>query len=74
MSPLNTRQLFIVINDPVLFWGKNPVIHQRSKYIEINKGSILLESIETEKNVANVFMKPMTRIKLNPFRKIIVGN
>ena len=59
------------------------LIHQRSKHIdlkfqfirdEINKGSIVLESIETEKNVANVFMKPMTGIKLNTFRKIIEGN
>ena len=41
---------------------------------EINKGSILLEFIEIEKNVADVFMKPMIGIKLNTFRKIIVGN
>ena len=46
---------------------KNPV-HQRLKYIdikfqfihdEINKGSILLEYIETEKNVSDMFTKPM---------------
>ena len=41
---------------------------------EINKGSILLAYIETKKNVSNVFMKPMTGIKLNTFRKFIVGN
>ena len=60
---------------------KNPIVHQRSKHVdikfyficdEINKGSILLEFIETEENVADVFTKPMTRIKLNTFRKIIV--
>ena len=39
-----------------------------------NKGSILLEYIETEKNVADVFTKAMTGIKLNTLRKIIVGN
>ena len=40
---------------------------------EINKGSILLESIETKKNVVDMFTKPMTRTKLNTFRKIIEG-
>ena len=63
-----------------MFWKKNLVVRQRSKHIdlkfqficdEMNKGSILLE---TEKNVADVFTKPMTGIRLNTFRKIIVGN
>ena len=39
----------------------------------INKGSILLEYIETEKNVPDMFTKPMTRMKLNTFTKVIVG-
>ena len=38
------------------------------------KGFILLEYIETKKNVADMFTKPMTRIKLNTFRKVIVDN
>ena len=51
---------------------KKTVVHQRLKHIdiefqficdEINKGSILLEYIETEKNVDNVLTKPMTGIK-----------
>ena len=63
--------------------AKNPVVYQRSKHIDIKfqfirderiKGLILLESIETEKNVADVFMKPMTGIQLKTFRKIIVDN
>ena len=41
---------------------------------EINKESILLEYIETEKNVADMFTKPMIGIKLNAFGKIIVSN
>ena len=66
-----------------IVFAKNPVIHQRSKHTDIkfpficddiNRGSILLEYIETEKNVADMFPKPMTGIKLNTFRKIIVGN
>ena len=59
-------------NQSRIVLAKNPVIHQRLKHIdikfqficdEINKGSILLEYIETEKNVADVFTKPITRIK-----------
>ena len=62
---------------------KNLVIHQSLKHIdikfqfirdEINKVSILLEYIETKKNVVDVFTKPTIGIKLNTFRKIIVGN
>ena len=61
--------------------AKIPVVHQRSKYIdikfqficdEINKRLILLEYIETEKNVADVSIKLMIGIKLNTFRKILV--
>ena len=70
-------------NQSSIVLAKNPVVHQRSKHIYINfqfildeiyKGSIILECIETEKNVANMFTKPMTGIKLNIFRKIIVGD
>ena len=55
-------------NQSNIVLAKNPVVHQRSKHTdikfqficdEINKGSILLEYIETEKNVANKFTKPM---------------
>ena len=63
--------------------AKNPVLHQRSKRIdikfqficdEINERLIILEYIETEKNVADVFTKPMSGIKLNTLRKIIEGH
>ena len=66
-----------------MFWKKKTVIYQRLKHInikfqfihdEINKRSILLEYIETKKNVADMFMKPMAGIELNTFRKIIAGN
>ena len=63
---------------------KKPVIHQKSKLIdikfqyicdEINKVSFFfLEYLETEKNVADIFMEPMARIKLNTFRKVLVDN
>ena len=76
--PKKTSQLFIVIISQYCFGKKKTVIHQWSKYIDIEFqficGSILLEHIETEKTVDDVFMKPMTGIKLNTFRKIIVDN
>ena len=40
---------------------------------EINKRFILLEYIE-EKNVADMFTKLMTGIRLNTFRKIVIDN
>ena len=40
---------------------------------EINEGFILLKHIDTEKNVADLSIKPMTRLKLNTFRKVILG-
>ena len=70
-------------NQSRIVLAKSPVIHQRSKHIdikfqfihdEINQRSILLKYMETEKNVADVFTKPMIRIRLNTFRKVIVGN
>ena len=69
-------------NPSSIFWQKKQsFIKDQNIFIkfhficdEINKGSILLEYIEAEKNVANMFTKPITEIKLNTFRKIIVGN
>ena len=70
-------------NQSSIVLAKKIVVHQRSKQIdikfqfisdEINKGLMLLEYTETEKNGADVFMKPMTGIELNTFRKIIAGN
>ena len=70
-------------NQSSIVLSKNPVVHQRSKHIdikfqfirdEIDKGLILLEYIETEKKVTDVLTKQMTGIKLNTFRKIIVCN
>ena len=65
-------------NQTSIALAKKTVIHQRLKHIDIkfqfihdemNKGSILLEYIETEKNVVDIFMKPMTRIKSNTLSK-----
>ena len=80
-----------VVNNPVTIYcdnqssillAKNPIIHQRSKHIdikyqfirdEIKKGSILLKYIESEKNIADLFTKPWNKIKLNTFQKEIMG-
>ena len=63
--------------------AKSPVNHQRSKHIdikyhfirsEINSGIISLEYTPTDMNVADIFTKPMTKVKLDKFSKIIFGN
>ena len=53
-------------NQPSILLAKNPLIHQRSKHIdikyqfirdEIKKKPIQLQYIESERNVADIFTK-----------------
>ena len=65
-------------NQSSIVLTKNPVVHQRSKnsvYTWWNKLRVHSFRIhETEKNVADVITRPMTGIKLNTFRKIVVDS
>lgn len=63
-----------VDNQGAISLGNNPVHHQRSKHIdvkyhfirlEIQNKSIELKYIPTSENVADVFTKPMSKVKLN---------
>ena len=58
---------------------KNPVQHQRSKHIdikyhfvrtEVQKGTVQLKYIQSENNVADVFIKPVSGVRLNKFSKL----
>jgi hypothetical protein len=60
-------------NQGALALAKNPVQHQRSKHIdiryhfirdEVQKGTIQLIYVPSEQNVADIFTKPATRVKL----------
>jgi len=63
-----------VDNQSAIALATNPVSHKRSKHIDIKyhfvrqevlNGSVVLEYVETEKNVADVFTKPVSRYKMN---------
>ncbi len=62
--------------------AKNPVHHQRSKHIdikyhfirsEIQEGQVNLEYIPSEENVADVFTKPASKVKLDSFGGTMLG-
>ena len=61
---------------------KNPIISNRSKHIDIkhhfirekfNTNFINLCYVNTDDNVADIFTKPVTKHKLNHFRKMLFG-
>ena len=63
-------------NQGAIALAKNPVHHQRSKHIdiryhyvrsEVQSGTIGLEYVPTEYNIADVFTKPVSRARLNSF-------
>ena len=75
--------LIHVDNQGTINLAKNPVNHQRSKHIdikyhfirsEIQSGTVKLEYVPTEDNVADIFTKPDTRAKLEKFKPFIMGN
>ena len=56
-------------NTSAIDLSKNPVLHSRSKHIDIrhhflrdhvNKGDIKISHIETENNIADIFTKPLS--------------
>ena len=70
-------------NQASIVLAQNTVINQRSKHIdikyhfiknEVKKESIVLKYISSEQNIADVFTKPATRIKLNRFLPNLLGN
>ena len=76
------KSLIMIDNQGAMNLAKNPVQHQRSKHIdikyhfirsEIQEGRISLEYIPTEENVADVFTKPVSRVKLESFRGTMLG-
>ena len=62
--------------------AKNPMYHKRSKHIdvkyhfirgEVRTGSIVLAYIPTDENVADIFTKPVSKVKLDKFGPFISG-
>ena len=75
--------LINVDNQGAINLAKNPVNHQRSKHIdikyhfirsEIQNENVKLQYVRTDNNVADIFTKPTTRVKLEKFKNFISGS
>ena len=64
-------------NTSAINLSKNPVQHSRTKYIEIRhhflrdhvqKGNIVLEFVNTDKQLADIFTKPLSEDRYNFIR------
>lgn len=75
--------LINVDNQGAINLAKNPVNHQRSKHIdikyhfirsEVQSGNVKLQYIPTDNNVADIFTKPATKVKLERFKNFLMGS
>ena len=71
-----------VDNQSAINLAKNPMYHKRTKHIqvkyhfirdEVRSGKVELLYIPTEDNVADIFTKPVTKLKLDRFKTDISG-
>ena len=76
------RVVINVDNQGAINLAKNPMYHKRSKHIqvryhfirdEIRSGKIELQYVPTEDNVADIFTKPVTKLKLERFKTFKSG-
>ena len=65
-------------NQSCVKFSENPVFHDRSKHIDmkyhyirdiIQKGFVKLQYISIDEQVADIFTKPLTRVKFAYFRE-----
>ena len=70
----------MVDNQPAIALVKNPVLHDRSKHIDVkfhflrdcvDGGQIVIEFIETGRQLANVLTKPLGRLQFTELKKMI---
>ncbi len=71
-----------VDNQGAINLAKNPMYHKRSKHIdvkyhfirsEVSRGTVKLVYIPTNENVADIFTKPVSKVKLDTFGPFISG-
>ena len=69
-------------NQGAIALAKNPVNHKRSKHIdirfhfirdEITEDRLCLEYIPSGDNLADIFTKPVTAVKLKEFKPLLMG-
>jgi hypothetical protein len=70
----------MVDNQPAIALTKNPVLHDRSKHINIkfhflrdcvDGGQIVIEFIETGRQLTNILTKSLGRLRFMELRKMI---
>ena len=71
----------MVDNQPTIALAKNPVLHDRSKHIDVkfhflrdcvDGGQIVIEFVETGRQLADVLTKPLSRLWFTELKKMIV--
>ena len=69
-------------NQGTIALAKNPIKQQRTKHVDIKyhfirdeilKGAVSMSYIPTEDNLADIFTKPLSSIKLRKFMRHIFG-
>ena len=70
----------IVDNQPAIALAKNPVLHDRSKHINlkfyflkycVDGGQIVIEFVETGRQLADVLTKSLGRLRFTELKKMI---
>jgi len=83
VGAVNETVVLNVDNQSAIALAKNPVFHQRSKHIdiryhfvrnEVQNGSVQLQYVPSENNVADMLTKTMSIIKLKQFIPRILGS
>ena len=70
----------MVDNQPAIALAKNPVLHDQSKHIDmkfhflrdcVDGGQIVIEFVETARQLADVLTKPLRRLRLMELKEMI---
>ena len=70
----------MVDNQPAIALTKNPVLHDRSKHIDVkfhflrdcvDGGQIVIEFVETDRQLVDVLTKPLGRLRLMELKEMI---
>ena len=70
----------MVDNQPAIALAKNPVLHNQSKHIDVkfhflrdcvDEGQIVIEFVETGRQLADVLTKPLGRLRLMELKEMI---
>ena len=70
----------MVDNQPAIALAKNPILHDRSKHIDmkfhflrdcVDGGQIVIEFVETGRQLADVLTKPLGHHRLTELKKMI---